>query len=160
MLILLAGRDGLGALRHASLAEHVGLVRSVVERRQAPRSLRRVSRVLPLTRRLTHSSAVFVFLSFAIVFATVVHYAVHAIFALALAHFVVVEAEAGSATGAPALAFVVASQCVSAGKPAATLRTGVRTLSRVQLGVALQVVQTAESSLARGTFVGLLLAMC
>jgi len=112
---------------------------------------------LPLTRWLTHTTptAVFVVLAFAV--GLVVDDAVHVV-PLAVNH-VVVDAEAGSPAGTATLAFVVPGQGIATGESAAALGTCVWAFSGVKFRVAFQVMQTAETCLAGGARVGLLLAV-
>ena len=121
------------------------------------RTLRRVSGVLPLTRWLA-DAATTVVVVIALVVVTCVDDAVHAIFALAVAHFLV-DSKTGPAAGTATLALVVAGECVASSKPAAALETRVRAFARVKLRVAFQVVQTPETGLARRTLIRLLLAV-
>lgn len=122
-------------------------------------TLGRISGILPLTRRLTYTSSVVVFLSFAIMFASVVHDAIHGIVSLPIRHVIVVEPEARSAAGASALSFVVSGQCVSTSKSTSALGAGMRAFSRVKFCVAFQIVQTPETSLAGRTFIWLFLTV-
>lgn len=84
-MFLLPGREGLWTLGHSPVSEHVRLTRSVVERGKTPRSLRRVSSVLPLTRRLADTSfIILIVVSFTIVFATMIYDSVHRLVATAI----------------------------------------------------------------------------
>lgn len=123
------------------------------------RTLRRVSSILPLTRRLANTSApvILVFFPFSVVLA-MVDYAVHGLVAFSI-HVVIIYTKARPATSAATLALVVAGEGIPAGEPPATLRTGVWPLASVQFRVAFQVMQTAETRLASRTLIWLLLAV-
>jgi hypothetical protein len=117
---------------------------------------RRICGILPLTRWLTHTAAtgINIVLSFPIV---LVNHTIH-IVASAIGH-IIIDAETGSPTGTATLALVVSGQCVAASESAPTFRAGVWTFSGMKFCVAFQVVETAETRLARGALVGFLLAV-
>jgi hypothetical protein len=104
------------------------------------RTLRRVSSVLSLTRRLAHTAAnaivVLVGLAIALI---VVQDAVHAIIPLSVAELIV-EAKARTAAGTSSRAFVVPRQSIAARKLAAAFGTYVRALAGVQFRMTLQVM--------------------
>jgi hypothetical protein len=114
---------------------------------------------LPLTRRLTYTSSIFILFSFTIVLATMIHNSIHGIVSLYIRHIIVVDAKAGSATRTPTLSLVMSGECISTSKTATALGARMRAFSGVKLGVTLQVMQTAETSLACWAFVRLLLAV-
>lgn len=125
----------------------------------AIRTLRRVSSILPLTRRFTDTSTAFlVFLALSIML-TVVDETVHTVLTPHFVH-IIVQAEAGTAAGTATLAFVVAGEGIPACELAAAFWARVWTLAGVQLGMTFQVVQTAKPGLAGRAFVWLFLAVC
>lgn len=122
-------------------------------------TLRRVSSVLSLTRRLADTpTIVFVVVSLSVVIAAVINDAVHCVIP-AIGQFVGIEAEAGATSRTATLTFVVASQGVAAREPAAALWTCVWAFSSVQFRMSFQVVKTSETGLASRTFVRLFLAV-
>jgi hypothetical protein len=123
-------------------------------------TLRRVSSILPLTRRLTDSSSVILLVvSFAVMIAAMVYHAVHGLVATAIGQFVAIKAEARPAPGATSLTLVVPRKRIATRKPAAALGTCMWPFSSVQFRMSFQVVKTAETGLAGGTLVGLFLAV-
>jgi hypothetical protein len=124
-------------------------------------TLRRISSILPLARRLADtSSVILIVLSLAIMFAAVVDDAVHGLVTATVGQFVGIKTETGPASRTATLALVVPSQRVATRKPAAALGTGMWALTSVEFRVSFQVMETSKSSLARGTLVWLLLAVC
>jgi hypothetical protein len=122
------------------------------------RTLRRVSGILPLTRWLADPPTVIViFVAIAIGF-TSVHDAVHTILTLAVSK-IIVNAEARAAACTAALALVVPRERISPRKSAATFEASVWTFACMEFRVAFQIMQTAETCLAGGTFIRLLLAV-
>jgi hypothetical protein len=126
------------------------------------RTLRRVSGVLPLTRWLTDPlTAVVVFVALTLTIAigfTSVHDAIHSIVALAVSK-VVVNAEARAAACTATLALVVSRERIPTCKSPATFEASMRAFARVEFRVAFQIMQTAETCLARGAFIRLFLAV-
>ena len=122
-------------------------------------TLRRVSGVLSLTRRLADTPATFlVIISLSIMVAAVIDDTVHGVIP-AISQFIGIEPKARATPGTSTLTFVVASQGVAARKPPTTLWTCVRAFSSVQFRVSFQVVEAPETGLASRTFVRLLLAV-
>ena len=103
------------------------------------RTLRRVSRVLPLTRWLTNAPVtIIVFVTFS-VWVTGVYDSVHAIFAFAVSEFVI-NPEARAAARTATLTLVVSRERVSTCKPAPALVACMGTFACVQFRVSLQVM--------------------
>jgi hypothetical protein len=123
-------------------------------------TLRRVSRILPLTRRLADSSSVVIVLvSFPIMIAAMIYHAVHGLVATAIGQFVAVKAETRPASCATSLAFVVPCKRIATREPAAALGTCMWTFSSVEFRVSFQVMKASETRLAGGTLVRLFLAV-
>lgn len=122
-------------------------------------TLRRVSSVLSLTRRLAHAPATFlVLVSLPVVVAAVINDAVHGVVPT-VGQFVGIETEAGAPPRTSTLTFVVAGQGITARKPASAFWTCVWAFPRVQFRVSFQVVETSEAGLASRALVRLLLAV-
>lgn len=108
------------------------------------RPLMRSSCVLSLSRRLAHSTPSIrvrlVVIHLVIVsMIPVIKNTIHALITFAIAH-VFVYAETRPSPRAPALAFVMPRQCISASKSASAFRACMRSFSSVEFGVAFQVM--------------------
>lgn len=122
-------------------------------------TLRRVSSILSLTRRLAHTPAALLLLvSLSVVLAAVINDAVHRIIPT-IGQFVRIEPEARAPPRTSTLALVVASQGIAARKPTAALWTCVWAFPSVQFRMSFQVVETSETRLASRTFIRLFLAV-
>jgi hypothetical protein len=103
------------------------------------RTLRRVARVLPLTRWHTIAPiAIIVFVALSVWIASVYH-SVHAVVAFAVPELVV-DAEARAAARTAALTLVVSRERVSTCKSAAALVACMGTLACMQFRVSFQIV--------------------
>lgn len=119
------------------------------------RTLRRASRILPLTHRFTNTPTFVIFVAFAVV----IDDAIHPVFSLAV-HILVVNSKARSTTRAATLPLVVSGKCVSASESATALRTGMRAFASVELCMALEIMETPEASLTSWALIRFFLAMC
>jgi thiamine transporter ThiT len=123
-------------------------------------TLRGVSRILPLTRRLANSSSfIVVLISFPIMVAAMIYHTVHGLVTTAIGKFVAVKAEARPASCATSLTLVVPRKRIATREPAAALGTCMWTFSSVEFRMSFQVVKASETRLAGGTLVGLFLAV-
>jgi len=121
------------------------------------RTLRRVASILPFAGGLTDAATSFVIVIVPIGF-TSVDYAIHVAVTFGVRH-ILIHAEARPAACTATLAFVVPSKSISTSKSAATFEASVRSLASVKFRVAFQIVEAAETRLARRAFVRLLLAV-
>lgn len=111
-----------------------------------------------LAARLTDSTALrAIFIHLILRAIPMVQNAVHIISSVLVPIFI--NAKAGTPAGTAALALVVPRQGVATRKLPAALGARVRPLTSVELGVALEVVQPAETRLACWAFVWFLLAV-
>jgi hypothetical protein len=112
---------------------------------------------LSLTRRLADApAAIFVFIALSVRLASVDD-TIHAF--VTFVPEIVIHAEARATARTTTLALIVSRKRIATCEPAATLVARVWTFASMQFRVAFQIMQTTETRLTGGAFIGLFLTV-